>query len=194
MSLNVVAEWFPISPCHQVPHTSVGMVNPPAQFYLTSFPYRLWKIHVNNAIQLKFHCRFTHLTSGSQLSFNAKLADVWRTRNKNIHWVTNNSIQFQIQWNIIKIDFLSPASTHSGGQELCLLCFYDRIFNRCRDARTVSCFLSLWQSDISINILFSTFFINGEQLKAIKSETFCCRSTGWLGIHNLICSNFFFLP
>lgn len=36
-----------VLPCHQVPHTNVGMVNPPAQFYLTSFPYRLCKKEVD---------------------------------------------------------------------------------------------------------------------------------------------------
>lgn len=45
----------------------------------------------------------TYLTSGSQLSFNAKLADVWRTKmkkkKKNKKWVTNNSIWIAMKLN-----------------------------------------------------------------------------------------------
>lgn len=86
-------------PCHQVPHTSAGTADPPARFCLASFPCRLWKRgHASEKDCGGGFKASTHLTSGSQLSFNAKLADVWRTGRRGKEFVVKSSWQWRGIW------------------------------------------------------------------------------------------------
>lgn len=130
----------------------------------------------------------THLTSGSQLSFNAKLADVWRTE----MWIRQRHKQFDLnlQWNLIKIDFsfllhslscLLPTNptkepTLRWTWTICALarCFYDPIFNRYRvtDERETfffcsACFISLLYSE-----WYRVFISIGEWMISLSSPIF----------------------